>query len=138
VVFSHGARELIAITATDGRLFMLDSRSLGGSDHRTPLYVTPPTDTSGPSPGLATWQNETTRWILAPLGDTVVAFAVSAGEGGAPVASRVWQSRPLVSPLAPLVVNGIVFVASGGEFQAEGSDRSARARAERCCTRSTA
>jgi hypothetical protein len=130
-VFSRGDREVIAITATDGRLFLLDGRSLGGSDHRTPLHVTPPAGTPGPSPGLATWQDEATRWILAPVGDTIVAFTVSDTEGGAPVASRVWASRPLVSPLAPIVVNGMVFVASSGEFREDGGASPAKARADR-------
>jgi outer membrane protein assembly factor BamB len=131
VVFSHGNREMIAITATDGRLFLLDGRSLGGSDHRTPLHVTPRAGTPGLSPGLATWQDETTRWILAPVGDTIVAFTVSDTEGGAPAALRAWESRPLISPLAPIVVNGMVFVASSGEFRGEGAAGSAKARADR-------
>jgi putative pyrroloquinoline-quinone-binding quinoprotein len=131
VVFSHGDREMIAITAGDGRLFLLDGLSLGGSDHRTPLHVTPPAGTPGPSPGLATWQDDTTRWIVAPIGDTIVAFTVSGTEGSAPVATRVWQTRPLVSPLAPIVVNDMVFVASSGEFRGEGAADPAKVRADR-------
>jgi outer membrane protein assembly factor BamB len=129
-IFTHGERDVIAITATDGRLFLLDARSPGGHDHRTPLQATRPTGTPGPSPGLATWRDETTRWVLAPISDTVVAFTV-AGEGDSIVIERAWQSRQLVSPLAPLVVNGVAFVASSGEFRDDGSAGSAKARADR-------
>jgi outer membrane protein assembly factor BamB len=130
IVFTHGDREVLAITATDGRLFLLDARSLGGSDHRTPLHVTAPAGDPGPSPGLATWEDETTRWILATTGETVVAFKASA-EGGGLTAERVWASRPLVSPLAPIVVNGVVFAASSGEFQGGAAGTTAKERADR-------
>jgi outer membrane protein assembly factor BamB len=130
VVFRLGEREVVAITATDGRLFLLDARSLGGRDHRTPLYVTPPAGTMKLSPGLATWQDETTRWVLAPAGDAIAAFKVSDSDGRL-LAERAWQSRPLVSPLAPIVVNGVVFVASGGEFQGGSGPASAKERADR-------
>ena len=40
VVFKHKERELLAVSANDGRLYLLDARSLGGADHRTPLHVT--------------------------------------------------------------------------------------------------
>jgi outer membrane protein assembly factor BamB len=130
VVFTQGGRDVLAITSTDGRLFLLDARSLGGSDHRTPLHVTPAAGTPGSSPGLATWEDDTTRWILATTGATVVAFKAS-GEGDTLTAERVWESRPLVSPLAPIIVNGIVFAASSGEFQSSGAAMGAKERAER-------
>ena len=130
VVFTQGGRDVLAITSTDGRLFLLDARSLGGSDHRTPLHVTPAAGTPGSSPGLATWEDDTTRWILATTGATVVAFKAS-GEGDTLTAERAWESRPLVSPLAPIIVNGIVFAASSGEFQGSGAAMGAKERAER-------
>ena len=40
VVFKHKDRELLAVSGNDGRLYLLDSGSLGGADHRTPLHVT--------------------------------------------------------------------------------------------------
>jgi outer membrane protein assembly factor BamB len=130
VVFTQGDRDVLAITSTDGRLFLLDARSLGGSDHQRPLQVTASAGTPGPSPGLATWEDGTTRWILTATGQTVVAFKVS-GEGDALTAERAWESRPLVSPLAPIVVNGVVFAASSGEFQGGAPGTGAKERAER-------
>jgi outer membrane protein assembly factor BamB len=129
VVFTHGDRDVLAITATDGRLFLLDPRSLGGSDHRTPLHVTPAAGTGGSSPGLATWEDGTTRWILTATGDRVMAFKAS-GNGDTLSVERGWESRPLTAPLAPIVVNGVVFAASSGEFQG-GAPKSAKELAER-------
>ena len=40
VVFKHKDRELAAVSGNDGRLYLLDTTSLGGADHRTPLHVT--------------------------------------------------------------------------------------------------
>src|SRR5437588_12181215 len=38
VVFPYKGRDLIVGSGKEGRFFMLDSASLGGADHRTPLY----------------------------------------------------------------------------------------------------
>lgn len=139
VAFRRGDRDLVAITGGDGRLFVLDGHALGGADHRTPLHVTAPDPVSAgrtaggrwqQSPGLATWQEGPTRWILAPIGNAIVAYALT-GEGAAVVAERRWQSRSLVSPLAPIVVNGVVFAASSGEFRDEDGSMSAKERADR-------
>jgi hypothetical protein len=39
-VFSFENRELIAASGKEGVIFLLDAQSLGGADHRTPLYRT--------------------------------------------------------------------------------------------------
>jgi len=139
VVFRRGERDMVAITGGDGRLYVLDSGALGGADHRTPVHVTLP-DASRVqrpvagrwprSPGLATWQDGGTQWILAPETDAVAAFRVS-GDGVAPVVERAWQSPPLVSPLAPIVVNGVVFAASSGAFGGGDAAMTAKERADR-------
>jgi hypothetical protein len=132
VVFKHKNRELTAVSGNDGRLYLLDARSLGGADHRTPLHVTDKYSAAGSGGGLATWEDgEGTRWIaasavggptagakftsngLAPAG-SIVAFKV-VDAGGQPALAPAWRSPNLVSPLAPLVVSGMVFAVSGGE-----------------------
>ena len=40
VVIRHNNRDLVVVTANDGRIYLLDGASLGGSDHKTPLHVT--------------------------------------------------------------------------------------------------
>ena len=38
VVFPYKGRELLVGSGKEGRFFLLDSQSLGGTDHRTPLF----------------------------------------------------------------------------------------------------
>ena len=38
VVFPYNGRELLVGSGKEGRFFLLDSQSLGGTDHRTPLF----------------------------------------------------------------------------------------------------
>jgi outer membrane protein assembly factor BamB len=135
VVFKHGDRELVAASGNDGRLYLLDHGSLGGPDHRTPLHVTAKYSAPGPGGGLATWEDDKgTRWIaasvvggptaglqftstgLAPAG-SIVAFTLVDAAGRLTLAPA-WRSANLVSPLAPLVVNGMVFAVSSGEYRA--------------------
>src|SRR5262249_34871212 len=42
-----------------------------------------------------------------------------------------WVSRDLVSPLSPIVINGVVFAASSGEFRSNDSKVTAAQRAQR-------
>ena len=133
IVIRDKDRDLIAATGNDGRLYVLDAASLGGSDHRTPFAVSGRYTSSGAGAALATWEEQGTRWILAtavgpPPTDVtfaanglapsgrVVAFKLV--ERGTSVALEpAWQSRDLVSPLAPVVVNGLVFAVSSGEYR---------------------
>ncbi|MEO8520072.1 MAG: PQQ-binding-like beta-propeller repeat protein [Acidobacteriota bacterium] len=150
MAFHYKERDLVAVTGGDGRLYLLDGSSLGGADHQTPLHVTAVFSAPGAGGALATWEDQGTRWILAPM-LAAASAPPAAGRGGAAVAAsgRVaafklvdrngalsleqgWTSRPLVSPLAPMVVNGIAFVASSGEYRsAAGASLTAPERARR-------
>src|SRR5262249_44330820 len=70
-------KDLIATAGKDGRLYILNSTSLGGTDHQTPISATTLTTNRGdfaPS-ALAAWQDaDGTRWILVPTSSTIVAF----------------------------------------------------------------
>lgn len=87
--------------------------------------------TPGP---LASWDDSGgTLWVLEPwlgpipaavkvpftngavTGGAIIAFKV-AGESGHASLQPAWTSRDMASPLAPIVVNGVVFPASSGEF----------------------
>jgi outer membrane protein assembly factor BamB len=139
-VIRYKNKDLVAVTANDGRLYLLDGASLGGADHKTPLHVTAKYTGQGAGTALATWEDQGTRWILAtatgpapagralaekapvaaaPGNGTVVAFKL-VDQNGTIALERGWTSRPLVSPLAPIVVNGIAFVASSGEYRGGG------------------
>jgi hypothetical protein len=145
-VIRYKDKDLVAVTANDGRLYLLDGTSLGGPDHKTPLHVTAKYTGEGAGSALASWEDQGTLWILTTAAGSAPAGSLSAGRGAAggaaaPAASgngsvvafklvdqngkitleRGWTSRPLVSPLAPIVVNGIAFVTSSGEYRGPGT-----------------
>jgi outer membrane protein assembly factor BamB len=151
VVFEYKGKTLIAATTKDGRVHLLDGENLGGADHQTALYTTPAQSKAGTTaPGaLASWQDRSgARWILAPavgsqaadLGFAATNGAVTNGavvawklieKDGAPTLQPAWASRDLVSPLPPTIINGVVFVTSGGEFRTNDSKVNAAERARR-------
>ena len=139
-VFPYKGRDLIVAGGKEGRLFLLDSQSLGGASHRTPLYRTPlianeETDFAGFGiwGGLASWEDSKgTRWVLAPVWGPLtkdVKFPVTNGEAphgsivafkveekdGKTVLAPAWVSRDLIIPAPPVVANGVVFALSSGE-----------------------
>jgi outer membrane protein assembly factor BamB len=118
VVFSEGDKAYVAATSGT-QLFVLDAASLGGADHRTPLFATQPAaDTRFNNDGVATWRDFTgTRWILAEVSGAIGGFAVADSSGAVTVA-RAWTSRPMPSPRTPIIVNGVVFALGGGNSSA--------------------
>jgi len=120
LVFDWKGRNLIAVTTNDGRLHLLDSANLvAGALVRTEPFSAP----NYAAGSLASWQDPAgTRWLLAPAGGAdgrpgaIVAFKV-AERGGALSLEQAWRSRDLVSPAAPVVVNGVVFALSTGEYR---------------------
>jgi outer membrane protein assembly factor BamB len=62
LVFKTRDKEVVAAAATDGRVLLLDVKSLGGASHATPLFASRPLAASGApfAPGaLAMWQEMT-------------------------------------------------------------------------------
>ena len=151
VIFDYKGKNLIAATTKDGRAHLLDTSDLGGADHKTALFTTPASSKEGAAaPGaLASWQDRSgARWILAPvagpqaadLGFTATKGAATNGavvawklveQNGAPTLQPAWASPDLVSPLPPTIINGVVFVTSGGEFRTDDGKMTAAARARR-------
>ena len=141
VVFQYKGKDLIVAANKDGRLYVLDSSSLGGADHKTPLHRSSQLSaTADDLTGLASWQDSAgTRWIAATVSgplhaDTNVAMANGAISGGtlvaftvvdqndAPTLQAQWTSRDLAAPVTPAIVNGVVFALASGE--ARGRSRS--------------
>ena len=142
VVFQLQGKDVVAAASRDGRIYLLDSASLGGADHKTPLAKSPQYAAASDfaAGALATWQDaDGTRWIAVPTGGAPAAAAkfastngaVTAGAivtfkvtGGGPAAGTTttiaptlepgWVSRDLTSPVTPLVMNGVVFAVAGG------------------------
>jgi outer membrane protein assembly factor BamB len=147
-VIRHKDKDLVAVTGNDGRLYLLDGVALGGADHKTPLHVSAKYTSSGAGAALATWEDQGTRWILAPAVGAEPVGVKFTQNGLAPngrvVAFKLvdrdetlslepaWASRDLISPLGPIVVNGMVFAVSSGEYRpAANTTMSAAQRAQR-------
>jgi len=116
VVFSEGDRTYVAAN-TETSIYVLDVKSLGGANHKTPSLVTRPSADVGFAGGLATWRDASgVRWILAALNGTIAAYRFS-DIAGATRLEPAWRSRDLVSPRTPIIVNGLAFALSGGRPQ---------------------
>jgi outer membrane protein assembly factor BamB len=139
IAFQYKSKDLIVAANKDGRLYVLDSASLGGADHKTPLSKSAPVSTAvQASAGLASWQDAAgTRWIAVTLGgpaqsETKFAMANGAVSKGAlaaftlvdqndvPTLQPQWISRDLAAAVTPVAVNGVVFALASGEASARG------------------
>jgi outer membrane protein assembly factor BamB len=131
LIFEHLGRLLIAASSRDGRIRLLDSDR--SSFVQTPVFSR---STAAASGGLASWvDSDGTRWLVTatagPVG-TAPGYAGSNGtvthgaivawrvvdQAGVPTLQPGWVSHDLATPLTPAIVNGVVFVVSGGERRA--------------------
>jgi outer membrane protein assembly factor BamB len=130
VVFAFKERNLVAATTKDGRIQLLDTKSLGG----TPLFATAAYSSDFAPTALATWQaSDGTRWLLAAgtgANGAVAAWKV-AEQGGALTLQPAWLSRDMISPLPPMIINGVVFAVSSGEYRSSDSKITAAQRAQK-------
>ena len=135
VTFSYKGMQLVVAPGNDGRIVLLDAASLGGADHHTPLFETPPVSSPGQKHGwdaFATWQDKDgTAWVFASvsagisLNDPAIKSSGPAAHGGI-VAFKVdeangklaltpeWISPDMVNPAPPRVTNGVVIALAGG------------------------
>jgi outer membrane protein assembly factor BamB len=112
-VIRHAGKDVVVAGTGDGDLFVLDSASLGGADHRTPLARA---HAGGPGRGaFASWEDPDTgtRWIYAPLQNAIAAFKLEQRDGR-PALSPAWVSSDIIAPAAPVVANGLVVGLSTG------------------------
>jgi outer membrane protein assembly factor BamB len=127
VVFDHKGRDLMALAARDGRIHLYDTAALDKPLASTAVLSSPEFEVGA----LASWQDPVgRRWVLGPVSGAapgaappaaaVAAFEV-AGDGADLSLRAAWTSRDLVSPLPPVVVNGVVFALSSGESRASTS-----------------
>jgi outer membrane protein assembly factor BamB len=88
VVFPYDGRDVLVGGGKEGRFFLLDSKSMGGADHETPLFrsdlisnANMNFQTQGTWGSLAAWKDQSgTQWVLAPNGGpTIVKFPTSYG-----------------------------------------------------------
>jgi outer membrane protein assembly factor BamB len=135
VTFSYKGMQLVVAPGNDGRIVLLDAASLGGTDHHTPLFETPPLSSPGQKhgwDGFATWQDKDgTAWVFGSvsagisLNDLgikssgpdahggIVAFKVDEANGKLAL-TPAWISPDMVNPAPPRVTNGVVIALSSG------------------------
>jgi outer membrane protein assembly factor BamB len=145
VVFPYEGRDVIVGGGKEGRFFLLDSKSMGGTDHETPLFrsdlisnANMNFQTQGTWGSLAAWKDKSgTQWVLAPNGGlTIVKFPSSyeptpnggilafkvETKNGRTILAPAWQSRDMVTAEPPVIANGVVFALAGGEFTGQAND----------------
>ena len=107
VVFQDKEAVMVAAAAKDGRIYVVDGAKLDGPVSKSDPLPAPP-DT------LASWQDSAgTRYLLASTANALAAIKF-ADQSGTPALSSAW-TRDIASPLAPLVVNGVVFAGTTGK-----------------------
>src|SRR5215472_7623564 len=140
VIFNFKGKELMVDASKECRLYMMDTKSIGGDDHRTPEYRTPlfcNEDVNFASAGvwgsLASWEESNgTRWVLSPFwgpkhsqfkfpiehGEVkygaIAAFKVEDKNGHA-VLTPAWVSRDMNHAEPPVIADGVVFAYGNGE-----------------------
>jgi outer membrane protein assembly factor BamB len=139
-VFQFKGRNLVVASSKECRIFLMDAKALGGTDHRTPLVRTPHVcneevnfAAAGVWGAMATWEDaKGTRWVLAPFwgpvhsqfkaplsygpvtNGAIVAFKVVEKDGKIEMVPA-WLSRNMNMAEPPVVANGVVFAYGSGE-----------------------
>jgi outer membrane protein assembly factor BamB len=140
-IFNFKGRELMAASGKECRMYLLDTKSLGGADHQTPLFKTPlfcneevDFQDAGSWGAVSTWEDSGgTRWVLAPFWGPahsqakfpimntpltkdggVAAFKVEDRAGKLELAPA-WISRDMKRGEPVIVANGMVFGYGSGE-----------------------
>ena len=143
VVIDYKDKDYLAVASRDGALYLLDGADLSQALDKTAIFAG-----RGFAPGaLTTWEDaDGVTWVLAsvagPLASGVRFPATNGGvTNGAIVAWKLvdqngsltlepgWTSRDMVSPLPPIVVNGVVFAAASGEYRGADASLSSEQRA---------
>jgi hypothetical protein len=141
VVFPFAGRTLAATIAKEAVLYLLDANSLGGADHKTPLFQSPRLGNDEEMLGgrgvwgsIATAEDrEGRRFLYVPMwgppSKSAPAFPFSYGdaprgsimtlqvssEGGRVSVTPAWISRDMQVPDPPVVANGVVYAIQTGE-----------------------
>jgi hypothetical protein len=99
VVFEYHSKMLVA-AATHNHLHLVDAATLTGAAY--------PAEISG---RMAAWQDESgTDWLAAPSKDSIVAWKIT-DQGNTFVPQVGWKVSKAGTPLAPIVINGVIFAA---------------------------
>jgi outer membrane protein assembly factor BamB len=138
-IFDYKGKEYMIDASKECRIYLMATDSIGGDDHRTPAFRTPlicnefvDFAEAGIWGSLATWDDNGTRWILAPFwgpkhsrfkapiehGEVkkgaIAAFKME-GDRDNPTLAPAWISRDMNQAEPPLIANGMVFAYGSGE-----------------------
>ena len=139
-IFALKGKDYLISGDRNGRIYLLDTTSLGGADHHTPAFATAPvvaadTDFSGNGvwDNFATWVDAAhgnLRWVyasvhgavkmkfpganLAGANGGIVAFTVDS-TGATPALVPAWSSADIASPTGPVTIGGLVATLSTGQ-----------------------
>jgi outer membrane protein assembly factor BamB len=139
-IFPYKGKELMVDAGKECVVYLMDTDSIGGDDHRTPLYRTPlicNEEVNFASAGIwgsmATWEDaKDTRWVLTPFwgpkhskfkapiengpvrDGAIAAFKVEERNGKTWLAPA-WISRDINRAEPPAIANGVVFAYGNGE-----------------------
>ncbi len=140
-IFDYEGRELMVDAGKECVVYLMDTESIGGDDHRTPEYRTPllcNEEVNFASAGIwgsmATWEDaDGTRWVLTPIwgpkhsefhapiergevtNGAIVAFTVETNLDGKAWLRPAWISRDMNRAEPPVIANGLVFAYGNGE-----------------------
>jgi len=137
--FTFQNRPLVVSGGKDGTIYLLDAKSLGGADHRTPLFSLKAGNDELSYASMGVWGAPATylnarneRWVYFPMwgppsktttfgkangaaaDGSIMAFQVVM-QNDKPVLVPKWMSRNLAVPDSPVVANGLVYAISTGE-----------------------
>jgi outer membrane protein assembly factor BamB len=139
-IFKWKGKELMVDAGKECVVYLMDTESIGGDDHRTPLQRTPlicNEEVNFASAGIwgsmATWEDARgTRWVLTPFwgpkhskfkapiehgtvkDGAIAAFKVEEKDGK-PWLAPAWISRDMNRAEPPAIANGMVFAYGNGE-----------------------
>jgi outer membrane protein assembly factor BamB len=137
--FTFQNRPLVVSGGKDGTIYLLDATSLGGQDHRTPLFSVKAGNDELSYASMGVWGAPATyvnvrgeRWIYFPMwgppakavsfgrtngpaaDGSIMAFQVVM-QNNNPVLVPKWMSRNLAVPDSPVIANGVLYAISTGE-----------------------
>ncbi len=144
-IFEYKGKEYMVDASKECRLYFMDTESIGGDDHRTPVYRTPlicnelvDFAEAGIWGSLASWEDSKgTRWLLTPFWGpkhpkfkapveqgvvkkgAIAAFKVVTRGNGKVELEPAWISRDMNQAEPPLIANGLVFAYGSGENTAQ-------------------
>ena len=144
-IFDYKGREYMVDASKECRLYFMDTESIGGDDHRTPVYRTPlicneivDVAEAGIWGSLTSWEDSRgNRWVLTPFWGpkhskfkapienglvkkgAIAAFKVVTTPAGKVELAPAWISRDMDQAEPPVIANGVIFAYGSGENTAQ-------------------